>query len=104
GDGDTRHTAFGEGFTHVIQLERLDDGHDHFHRSVPCRCAGEGYPAKAGGASRCSLIPALFPRYCPYSAFIVRTSCQRAMAKDLSIRGNACPFVHRYVPLPSCWG
>jgi len=31
GDGDPLHADLRQGFTHVIELEGLDDCHNHFH-------------------------------------------------------------------------
>src|SRR5690349_14997340 len=31
GNGDALHADFGERFAHIVELERLDDGHHHFH-------------------------------------------------------------------------
>src|SRR5687768_12441818 len=36
GGGDAGHAGLGQRLAHVIELERLDDGHDHLHRAVSC--------------------------------------------------------------------
>ena len=38
GDGDAGDPGFGQRFAHVVQLERLDDGHDHFHAGSSREC------------------------------------------------------------------
>ena len=37
GHGDALHADLGERFAHVVELERLDDRHDHFHSKTPSR-------------------------------------------------------------------
>src|SRR5690606_39432873 len=35
GHGDSRHARLGEGFPHLVELERPDDGSDQFHVRIP---------------------------------------------------------------------
>jgi hypothetical protein len=39
GGGDARHAGLGQRLADIVELERLDHGHDHLHRLSPGVCA-----------------------------------------------------------------